>query len=85
MRLAPVGRSCAEVGLADGEVVEVDDVEVGPHPCGDHAPVGEAVHRRGCAGELVDRELERHPLALGAVADPVGEVERGRRAVGDQR
>ena len=52
-------------------------------PAAEHAPIREPVHVGRGAGELVHRQLQRNPVALGAVPDPVGEVEGRAAAVGD--
>ena len=83
MRLAPVGRSARRYGAWIVRLSKSMTLRSARRPDADHAAVVEAVHLRRRAGELVHRQLQRHPLALGAVAHPVGEVEGGAAAVRD--
>src|SRR5690606_33118738 len=74
----------AHPGRGDGQLVEVDDVEVGQVAGGDQPPVVEAEQGGVAAGLQVDRVLQRQPVAAAAVADPVGEHVAGDAGVAQQ-
>ncbi|OWK28910.1 hypothetical protein SPDO_27460 [Sphingomonas dokdonensis] len=73
------GEVVDHVGLAEFELVEIDDVDVGEVTGGEQAAVREPDGERGVAGLLLHRVGEIEQGATGAVAAPVGEHE-GRQA-----
>src|SRR5207302_41659 len=68
---------------AQGEAVEVDDVEVGLPARGQHPPVGEANGPGGGPGLALDQPLDGEP-ALRAPDTPVGQQEGRESAVADR-
>ena len=81
--LAPGGQVVGHDRRRAGQVVEVDDVEVGPHAGGQDPTVVEADGRRGGAGQLLDDLSHRH-AAAGPVTGPVGEGVGREAGVGDE-
>jgi hypothetical protein len=77
------GQVVAHLGTAGGQVVEVDEVDVGPVAGGEHAPVEQADRAGGVAGVLLHqvRQLETAPVA---VAAPQREQRGGEAGVADR-
>jgi hypothetical protein len=65
----------AELGWADPEVLEIDDVEVGALANGDGPTIGEAVEVGIPAAQLVHEQLDGKVFSLGPVTGPVGQVD----------
>ncbi len=68
------GQVALEAHVAQGQVGEVDHVQVGAHPRRDQAPVGESEQLGVAARLAVDHVGERQGRAPAAVPGPIGEL-----------
>jgi hypothetical protein len=76
------GQVVAHLGAAGGEVLEVDEVDVGPVAGGEHAPVEQPDGAGGVAGVLLHEVGQLEPAPV-AVAAPQGEQRGGEAGVAD--
>ncbi len=80
---APGRQVVDDLGLAESEAVEVDHVQIGAVPRGEHATVQQSDGAGGVAAVALHEERQRDPVVV-AITAPVLQQRRGEAPVADR-